>query len=129
MTNPERIQTGEAPAAIGPYSQAMKVGDLVFTAGQIPLDPASMELVGGDDIAAQTERVMQNLRTILEAAGAGLDTVIKTTVYLVDLGDFAAMNEVYGKYFGGHRPARSTVEVCALPKGARVEIDATAAVR
>jgi 2-iminobutanoate/2-iminopropanoate deaminase len=129
MTNPERIQTGEAPAAIGPYSQAMKVGDLVFTAGQIPLDPGSMELVGGDDIAAQTERVMQNLRTILEAAGAGLDTVIKTTVYLVDLGDFAAMNDVYGKHFGGHRPARSTVEVCALPKGARVEIDAMAAVR
>jgi 2-iminobutanoate/2-iminopropanoate deaminase len=129
MTTPERIQTGEAPAAIGPYSQAMKVGDLVFTAGQIPLDPASMELVGGDDIAAQTERVMQNLRTILEAAGAGLDTVIKTTVYLVDLGDFAAMNEVYGKHFRGHRPARSTVEVCALPKGARVEIDAMAAVR
>jgi 2-iminobutanoate/2-iminopropanoate deaminase len=129
MTNPERIQTAEAPAAIGPYSQAMKVGDLVFTAGQIPLDPASMELVGGDDIAAQTERVMQNLRTILEAAGAGLGTVIKTTVYLVDLGDFAAMNDVYGKHFGGHRPARSTVEVCALPKGARVEIDATAAVR
>jgi 2-iminobutanoate/2-iminopropanoate deaminase len=129
MTNLERIQTGEAPAAIGPYSQAMRVGDLVFTAGQIPLDAASMELVGGDDIAAQTERVMQNLRTILEAAGAGLDTVIKTTVYLVDLGDFAAMNDVYGKHFGGHRPARSTVEVCALPKGARVEIDAMAAVR
>jgi 2-iminobutanoate/2-iminopropanoate deaminase len=129
MTNLERIQTGEAPAAIGPYSQAMRVGDLVFTAGQIPLDAASMELVGGDDIAAQTERVMQNLRTILEAAGAGLDTVIKTTVYLVDLGDFAAVNDVYGKHFGGHRPARSTVEVCALPKGARVEIDAMAAVR
>jgi 2-iminobutanoate/2-iminopropanoate deaminase len=129
MTKPERIQTADAPAAIGPYSQAMKLDNLVFTAGQIPLDPASMELVGGDDVAAQTERVMQNLRTILEAAGAGLDTVIKTTVYLVDMGDFAAMNEVYGNHFGGHRPARSTVEVCALPKGARVEIDALAAAR
>jgi 2-iminobutanoate/2-iminopropanoate deaminase len=129
MTNPERIQTANAPAAIGPYSQAMKLDNLVFTAGQIPLDPASMEMVGGDDVAAQTERVMENLRSILEAAGAGLDTVIKTTVYLVDMGDFAAMNEVYGKHFGGHHPARSTVEVRALPKGARVEIDALAAVR
>jgi 2-iminobutanoate/2-iminopropanoate deaminase len=129
MTKLERIQTGDAPAAIGPYSQAMKVGDLLFTAGQIPLDPESMEMVGGDDVAAQTDRVMQNLRSILEAAGAGLDTVIKTTVYLVDMGDFAAMNDVYGKHFGTHRPARSTVEVCALPKGARVEIDAMAALR
>jgi 2-iminobutanoate/2-iminopropanoate deaminase len=129
MTKLERIQTGDAPAAIGPYSQAMKVGDLLFTAGQIPLDPESMEMVGGDDVAAQTDRVMQNLRSILEAAGAGLDTVIKTTVYLVDMGDFAAMNDVYGKHFGTHRPARSTVAVCALPKGARVEIDAMAAIR
>jgi 2-iminobutanoate/2-iminopropanoate deaminase len=129
MTKLERIQTGDAPAAIGPYSQAMRVGDLLFTAGQIPLDPESMEMVGGDDVAAQTDRVMQNLRAILEAAGAGLDTVIKTTVYLVDMGDFAAMNDVYGKHFGTHRPARSTVEVCALPKGARVEIDAMAALR
>lgn len=129
MPNLTRIQTGDAPEAIGPYSQAMRVGDLVFTAGQIPLDPQSMEMVGGDDIAAQTERVMHNLTAILEAAGAGLDTVVRTTVYLTDLGDFATMNEVYGRFFGAHRPARSTVEVCALPKGARVEIDALATAR
>jgi 2-iminobutanoate/2-iminopropanoate deaminase len=128
MTDLTRIQTGDAPEAIGPYSQAMKVGDLVFTAGQIPLDPASMEMVA-DDIAAQTERVMHNLAAILEAAGAGLDTVVRTTVYLTDLGDFATMNEVYARFFGAHRPARSTVEVCALPKGARVEIDALATAR
>lgn len=128
MADLTRIQTGDAPEAIGPYSQAMKVGDLVFTAGQIPLDPDSMELVGGD-VAAQTERVMHNLSAILEAAGAGLDTVVRTTVYLTDLADFATMNEVYGRFFGAHRPARSTVEVCALPKGARVEIDALATAR
>jgi 2-iminobutanoate/2-iminopropanoate deaminase len=125
----ERIQTDDAPAAIGPYSQAQRVGDLVFTAGQIPLDPASMELVGGDGVAGQTEQVMKNLRAILESAGAGLDTVIKTTVYLTDMGDFAAMNEVYGRHFEGHRPARSTVEVRRLPKDVRVEIDAVAMTR
>jgi 2-iminobutanoate/2-iminopropanoate deaminase len=129
MTELERIQTGDAPAAIGPYSQAVVLGDLVFTAGQIALDPATMELVGGDDVAAQTERVMWNLSQILAAAGAGLETVVKTTVYLADMNDFAAMNEVYGRYFETDRPARSTVEVSRLPKDARVEIDAIAARR
>lgn len=128
MTKLERVQTDSAPAAIGPYSQAMRLGDLVFTAGQIPLDPESMEIVGGDDVAAQTERVMRNLQGILEASGAGLDTVIKTTVFLTDMGDFGAMNDVYGRFFQDHRPARSTVEVCRLPKDVRVEIEAIARV-
>lgn len=117
------IATPDAPRAIGPYSQAMLTGGQVFTAGQIALDPASMELVPGG-VAEQTERVMQNLRAILEAAGSGMSSVIRTTVYLIDMGDFAAMNEVYARHFGDHRPARSTVAVAALPKGARVEIDA-----
>ena len=119
------IATPDAPRAIGPYSQAMLTGGQVYTAGQIALDPVSMELVQGD-VAEQTERVMQNLRAILEAAGSGMSSVIKTTVYLIDIGDFAAMNEVYARHFGDHRPARSTVAVAALPKGARVEIDAIA---
>lgn|SRR5512134_281342 len=117
------IATPDAPRAIGPYSQAMLTGGQVYTAGQIALDPVSMELVPGG-VAEQTERVMQNLRAILEAAGSGMSSVIKTTVYLIDMGDFAAMNEVYARHFGDHRPARSTVAVAALPKGARVEIDA-----
>jgi 2-iminobutanoate/2-iminopropanoate deaminase len=117
------IATPDAPRAIGPYSQAMLTGGQVYTAGQIALDPVSMELVQGD-VAEQTERVMQNLRAILEAAGSGMSSVIKTTVYLIDMGDFAPMNEVYARHFGDHRPARSTVAVAALPKGARVEIDA-----
>ena len=119
------IATPDAPKAIGPYSQAMLTGGQVYTAGQIALDPVSMELVPGG-VAEQTERVMQNLRAILEAAGSGMSSVIKTTVYLIDMGDFAAMNEVYARHFGDHRPARSTVAVAALPKGARVEIDAIA---
>jgi 2-iminobutanoate/2-iminopropanoate deaminase len=126
MPKLERLHTDQAPEAIGPYSQAIRLGDMVFTAGQIPLDPGSMEVVGGEDVAAQTEQVMRNLRAILEAAGGGLDTVVKTTVYLRDMGDFAAMNEVYGRHFGDHRPARSTVEVSRLPKDVRVEIDAIA---
>lgn len=129
MNELDPIRTPTAPAAIGPYSQAMRLDDLVFTAGQIPLDPASMDMVGGDDVAAQTERVMANLAAILDAAGASLDTVLKTTVYLIDMDDFAAMNEVYARFFGDHRPARSTVEVRRLPKDARVEIDAIARVR
>jgi 2-iminobutanoate/2-iminopropanoate deaminase len=129
MTKLERIQTDQAPAAIGPYSQAIKQGHMVFTAGQIPLDPTSMELVGGADVAAQTEQVMKNLTAILESAGAGLETVLKTTVFLLDMGDFAAMNEVYGRFFQDHRPARSTVEVRRLPKDVRVEIDAVAVTR
>lgn len=129
MNELDPIRTPAAPAAIGPYSQAIRLDDLVFTAGQIPLDPASMDMVGGDDVAAQTERVMANLVAILDAAGAGLDTVVKTTVYLIDMDDFAAMNEMYARFFGDHRPARSTVEVRRLPKDARVEIDAIARVR
>ncbi len=125
MPDIERIHTSDAPEAIGPYSQAMKLAGLVFTAGQIALDPASMEVVG-DDVAAQTERVMKNLAAILEGAGTGLDAVVKTTVYLADMNDFPAMNEVYGRHFGEHRPARSTVEVGRLPKDVLVEIDAIA---
>lgn len=129
MPKPERIQTGGAPAAIGPYSQGTRLGDLVFTAGQIPLDPRTMELVGGDDVAAQTDRVMKSLQAILIEAGASLDTVLKTTVFLADMNDFGAMNEVYGKYFSKHKPARSTVEVARLPKDVKVEIEAIAAIR
>ena len=123
------VQTDKAPAAIGPYSQGIIANGFVFTAGQIPLDPATMQLVGGDDIAAQTERVMENLSAILAQAGASLGTVVKTTVYLKDMDEFAAMNEVYGRYFGSHRPARSTVQAAKLPKDVRVEIDAIAVVQ
>ncbi len=119
------ISTPDAPAAIGPYSQAMRLDSLVFTAGQIALDPATMEIVPGD-VAAQTERVMKNLSAILEKAGSGLGSILKTTVYLADMNDFAAMNEVYGRHLGDHRPARSTVEVVRLPKDVLVEIDAIA---
>jgi 2-iminobutanoate/2-iminopropanoate deaminase len=121
----EKVQTGGAPAAIGPYSQAIAHGGLVFTAGQIPLDPATMQLVEGD-VAAETERVMQNLAAVLEAAGASLASVVKTTVFLADMNDFAAMNEVYGRWFGDHAPARSTVQVSRLPRDARVEIECIA---
>ena len=122
------VHTDQAPKAIGPYSQAVCHGDLVFTAGQIALDPASMEVVAGD-VAAQTEQVMANLRAVLEAAGSGLSQVVKTTVFLVDMADFAAMNEVYGRAFGTHRPARSTVAVAGLPRGVRVEIEVVAVKR
>jgi 2-iminobutanoate/2-iminopropanoate deaminase len=127
MSKLERVNTSAAPAAIGPYSQAIVANGLVFTAGQIPLDPHTMELVG-DDAGAQTERVMQNLSAILVAVGASLDSVVKTTVFLSDMNDFAAMNEVYGRYFGDHRPARSTVQAARLPKDVMVEIDAIAVV-
>ena len=124
MSKLKAVRTDAAPAAIGPYSQGIVVNGLVFTAGQIPLDPVTMQLVGGDDVAAQTERVMQNLAAILESAGASLGSVIKTTVFLKDMDDFAAMNEVYGRHFGDHRPARSTVQAAKLPKDVRVEIEA-----
>ncbi len=123
----KRIQTDHAPQAIGPYSQAIVAGNLVFTAGQIPLDPETMELVQGD-IAAQTERALENLKAVLEAAGASLASVVKTTVFLKDMNDFAAMNEVYSRYFGEHRPARSAVEAARLPKDARVEIESIAVI-
>jgi 2-iminobutanoate/2-iminopropanoate deaminase len=120
------IATDEAPKAIGPYSQAIVSGDLVFTSGQIPLDPKTQEMVKGD-VRAQAERVMENLRSVLEAASASFGQVVKTTIFLVDLNaDFAVVNEVYGKRFTGSPPARSTVQVAALPKGARVEIEMVA---
>jgi 2-iminobutanoate/2-iminopropanoate deaminase len=128
MTKLETVQTPHAPAAIGPYSQGVIVHGLVYTAGQIPLDPVSMELVGGDDVAAQTEQVMKNLAAILDAAGASLQRVVKTTVFLSDMRDFVAMNEVYGRHFGDHRPARSTVQAAGLPKNVKVEIEAVAAI-
>jgi 2-iminobutanoate/2-iminopropanoate deaminase len=128
MSNLSRVQTASAPAAIGPYSQGIVANGFIFTAGQIPLDPQSMELVGGDDVAAQTEQVMINLAAILKAAGASLATVAKTTVFLSDMQDFGAMNEVYGRHFGDHRPARSTVQAAGLPKNVKVEIEAIALV-
>ena len=119
-------RTDRAPAPVGPYSQAISAGDLVFCAGQIALDPVSGELVGGDDVRAQTRRVLDSLAAVLVEAGSGLDRVTKTTVFLTDLADFAAMNEVYAERFGGHRPARSTVPVASLPRGAKVEIECIA---
>lgn len=119
------VTTEKAPKAIGPYSQAIVSGDLVFTAGQIGLDPATGEIVGGE-IKLQTARVLDNLAAVLEAAGSGLDRVVKCTVFLADFAEFAAMNEVYAQRFGQHRPARSTVGTSALPRGARVEIECIA---
>lgn len=121
------ISTPNAPAAIGPYSQAVRSGNLLFLSGQIPLDPATGQLIAGD-ITAQTERVLKNLAAILEAAGTGLDRVLKTTVYLKDLAEFGKMNEVYGKFFGEKPPARATVEVSRLPRDAAIEIDLVAEV-
>jgi 2-iminobutanoate/2-iminopropanoate deaminase len=122
----EEIRSPAAPAAIGPYAQAVAVGELVFTSGQIPLDPASGELVGGD-IEAQTERVLPTLAAVLAAAGSSLARAVKTTVYLTDLGLFARMNAVYARHFtGSPLPARSTVQVAGLPRGAAVEIEVVA---
>lgn len=119
------ISTREAPTAIGPYSQAVVAGGFVFLSGQIPLDPMTGNLVQGS-IEAETERVLENLKAVLSASGSSLAEVVKTTVYLVDLADFVKVNAVYGNYFNSNPPARSTVQVTALPKGARVEIDAIA---
>ena len=124
----EFVSTNGAPKAIGPYSQGVMADGLLFTAGQIALDPAKGELVGGG-IAEQTERALENLRAILAEAGSDLSRVVKTTVFLIDMGDFTGMNEVYARAFGAHRPARSTVAVAALPRGARVEIEVIAMVR
>ncbi|MEZ6196062.1 MAG: RidA family protein [Planctomycetota bacterium] len=120
------VTTDGAPGAIGPYSQAVIHGDLVYCSGQIALDPASGEVLASD-VEAQTERVLRNLAAVLEAAGSSLSRVLKTTVYLADLGEFAAMNAVYARAFGDARPARATVEVSRLPRDVRVEIDCIAA--
>lgn len=121
----EIIATDKAPAAIGPYSQAVKSGGLLFCSGQIPLCPETGEMVSGD-IRQETEQVMKNLGAVLAAAGTGFDRVLKATIYLVDMADFPQVNEIYGSYFSGTKPARATVAVAALPRGAQVEIDAVA---
>ncbi len=121
------IQTDKAPAAIGPYSQAIVVGSLVYTSGQIGLDPSTGQIVAGG-VAAETERVLQNLGHVLDAAGSSLANVVKTTIFLTDMSDFATVNEIYGQYLTGVAPARSTVAVKSLPRGAVVEIDAVAEV-
>jgi len=121
----EVISTEKAPGAIGPYSQAIKAGNTIFCSGQIPIDPATGEFVS-DDIVGQTEQVFKNLAAVLEAAGASLNDVVKTSVFLADMNDFAAMNEVYGRYFTDNKPARATVQAARLPKDAKVEIDCIA---
>ena len=119
------IQTDRAPKAIGPYSQAIRSSGFVFASGQIPIDPETGQFVAGG-IAEQTQQVIKNLSRVLEAAGSGLDRVVKTTVFLADMEEFAAMNEVYGKFFSAEPPARATVEAARLPRDARVEIEAIA---
>jgi 2-iminobutanoate/2-iminopropanoate deaminase len=121
----DRVQTDNAPNAIGPYSQAIRANGFVFASGQIPLDPATMQIVEGG-IREQTERVMNNLSAVLQAAGSSMDLVVKTTVFLADLSDFVDMNEVYGRFFGDTPPARATVQVSRLPRDVRVEIDVVA---
>ena len=124
------VQTTSAPAAIGPYSQAVRFGGLVYTSGQIALEPASGQLVGAGDVEAETRQVMANLKAVLAAAGAGFADVLKTTIYLADLGDFARVNAIYAAAFeGAPPPARSTVQAAALPRGVKVEIDMIAADR
>jgi 2-iminobutanoate/2-iminopropanoate deaminase len=119
------VSTDRAPAAIGPYSQAVSAGGFVFLSGQIPLDPATGELVDGD-IEEQTRRVLANLEAVLSAAGTSFDRVVRTTIYLVDLGDFGKVNALYAEKFPNHAPARATVQVAALPRGAKIEIDLVA---
>jgi 2-iminobutanoate/2-iminopropanoate deaminase len=119
------ISTSEAPAAIGPYSQAVRSGNFLFCSGQIPLDPKSGQIVSGD-IATETRRVLDNIGAVLKAEGLAFQNIVKTTIFLTDLGDFQTVNEVYGSYFKQQHPARSTVQVAALPKGAKVEIEAIA---
>jgi len=121
------VSTDQAPKAIGPYSQGVIANGFLYTAGQVALDPATMNLVEGD-VRAQTERVMKNLEAVLREAGSSFSRVVKTTCFLADMGDFAAFNEVYARYFGDHRPARSTVAVKTLPRNALVEIDVVAMV-
>ena len=122
------VSTNEAPAAIGPYSQAVRSGSFLFCSGQIPLDPKSGQIVAGD-ITAQTGRVMDNIAGLLRAEGLGFDDIVKTTIFLTNLGDFQTVNQIYGSYFKNDPPARSTVQVAALPRGANVEIEVIAAAR
>src|SRR5206468_2784952 len=124
-TMKQAISSPDAPKAIGPYSQAIRAGQLLFLSGQIPLDPASGQMIDGD-ISAQTKRVMENLGAVLKAAGLSFEAVVRTTIFLTDMNDFAKVNEVYGTYFNAPAPARATVQVAQLPRGARVEIDAIA---
>jgi 2-iminobutanoate/2-iminopropanoate deaminase len=121
----QAVSTGSAPKAIGPYSQGVRAGSLLFVSGQVPIDPATGQIISGD-ISAQTHRVFQNIGEILKAGGASFDHVVRTTVFLADMNDFAAMNEAYATYFTAPAPARATVEVSRLPKDARVEIDVIA---
>lgn len=123
----EMVQTDKAPKAIGPYQQAIKADGFIYTAGQIPIDPKTANLVEGD-ISAQTRQVLENLKAVLEAGGSALDRVVKATVFLKNMADFAAMNEVYAQYLGSAKPARSTVAVAELPRGAMIEIDLVALV-
>jgi 2-iminobutanoate/2-iminopropanoate deaminase len=125
----DAISTKDAPAAIGPYAQAVRAGDLLFLSGQIALDPQSGQMLHADDVAAQTEQALRNLTAVLAAAGASQADVVRTTIYLVDLAHFAKVNEVYGRFFQPPYPARATVQVAALPRGAQVEIDAIAVLR
>lgn len=121
----EVISTKDAPQAIGPYSQAVRANGLVFVSGQVAIDPATQQVINGD-VAAQTDRVLQNLSAILKAAGSGLEKVLRSTVFLKDMADFAAMNEVYGRHFTAHPPARSTIQAARLPKDVLIEIDVIA---
>jgi 2-iminobutanoate/2-iminopropanoate deaminase len=123
----EIISTENAPGAIGPYSQAIKTGGFIFCSGQIPIDPATGNFVS-DDVAEQTEQVLKNLEAVLKAGGADFENVVKTTVFLADMNDFAVMNEVYGRFFGEVKPARATVQAARLPRDAKVEIDCIAVV-
>ena len=123
----ESVQTDKAPKAIGPYEQAIKANGFIYTAGQIPIDPKTGNLVEGD-ISAQTRQVLENLKAVLEAGGSALDRVVKVTVFLKNMADFAAMNEIYAQYLGSAKPARSTVAVAELPRGALIEIDLVALV-
>ena len=123
----EVVSTEAAPGAIGPYSQAIKVNGMVFCSGQIPIDPATGQFAA-EDVSGQTEQVLKNLSAVLEASGSSLERVVKTTVFLADMNDFAAMNEIYGKYFSSNKPARATVQAARLPRDARVEIECIAVI-
>lgn len=127
MSTKEIVSTEKAPGAIGPYSQAVKAGGMLFCSGQIPIDPATGEFVS-DDVGEQTVQVLKNLGEVLAAGGAGFEDVVKTTIFLADMGDFATVNEIYGRYFSENKPARATVQAARLPRDARVEIDCIAVV-